>query len=126
MRVKYRSIMWRATRDHHTARRFRQRAGVDAITGKGNDRNSCVSIFSSKIRCGDCGRWYTSKVWNSNDKYRKVIWQCNHKFDGGEKCTTPHLDEEIIRQLFINALNAINDEKTRILAGFEEIRDTAF
>ena len=29
----------------------------------------------------------------SNDKYRRVVWQCNHKFDGGEKCTTPHLDE---------------------------------
>ena len=94
--------------------------------GKGNGRNSCVSIFSSKIRCGDCGSWYGSKVWHSNDKYRKVIWQCNHKFDGGEKCTTPHLDEETIRQLFIKALNTINREKSHILAGFEEIRDTAF
>ena len=94
--------------------------------GKGNGRNSYVSIFSSKIRCGDCGSWYGSKVWHSNDKYRKVIWQCNHKFDGGEKCTTPHLDEETIRQLFIKALNTINREKSRILAGFEEIRDTAF
>ncbi len=55
-----------------------------------------------------------------------MVWQCNHKFDGGEKCTTPHLDEETIRQLFIKALNTINREKTRILAGFEEIRDTAF
>ena len=26
--------------------------------GKGSSRNSCVSIFSSKIRCGDCGSWY--------------------------------------------------------------------
>ncbi len=52
--------------------------------GKGSSRNSCVSIFSSKIRCGDCVSWYGSKVWHSNDKYRKVIWQCNHKFDGGE------------------------------------------
>ena len=72
------------------------------------------------------GSWYGSKVWHSNDKYRKVVWQCNHKFDGGEKCTTPHLDEETVRQLFIKALNTINREKTRILAGFEEIRDTAF
>ena len=94
--------------------------------GRGSSRNSCVSIFSSKIRCGDCGSWYGSKVWHSNDKYRKVVWQCNHKFDGGEKCTTPHMDEETVRQLFIKVLNTINREKTRILAGFEEIRDTAF
>ena len=94
--------------------------------GKGNSRNSCVSIFSSKIRCGDCGSWYGSKVWHSNDKYRKVIWQCNHKFDGEKKCTTPHLDEETIRKLFINALNIIGKEKDLICAGFEEVRDTAF
>lgn len=94
--------------------------------GRGNNRNSCVSIFSSKIRCGDCEGWYGSKVWHSNDKYRKVIWQCNHKFDGGEKCTTPHLNEETIKQLFIKALNTINRQKSIILAGFEEIRDTAF
>ena len=43
--------------------------------GKGSSRNSCVSIFSSKIWCGDCGSWYGSKVWHSNDKYRKVVWQ---------------------------------------------------
>jgi len=70
--------------------------------GKDSSRNSCVSIFSGKIRCGDCGSWYGSKVWHSNDKYRRVIWQCNHKFDSGEKCTTPHLDEETIKQLFHN------------------------
>ena len=92
----------------------------------GKNRNSCVSIFSSKIKCGDCGGWYGSKVWHSNDKYRKVIWQCNHKFDGGEKCTTPHLDEETIKQLFIKALNILGKERNLIIAGFEEIKDTAF
>ena len=93
---------------------------------KGSSRNSYVSIFFSKIRCGDCGSWYGSKVWHSNDKYRRVVWQCNHKFDGGEKCTTPHLDEETIKQLFIKALNIIGKEKDLILAGFGEVKDTAF
>lgn len=92
----------------------------------GKNRNSCMSIFSSKIKCGDCGSWYGSKVWHSNDKYRKVIWQCNHKFDGGEKCTTPHLDEETVKELFIKALNIIGKKKDVIIAGFEEIKDTAF
>ena len=94
--------------------------------GKGSSRNSCVNIFSGKIRCGDCGSWYGSKVWHSNDKYRRVVWQCNHKFDGGEKCTTPHLDEKTIKQLFIKALNSIGKEKDLILAGFGEVKDTAF
>lgn len=92
----------------------------------GKDRNSSVSIFSSKIKCGDCGGWYGSKVWHSTDKYRKVIWQCNHKFDGEEKCSTPHLDEEQIKQIFIKALNMLSKEKSLIISGFEDIRDTAF
>ena len=57
-----------------------------AVRQMGTNRQSSVGIFSSKIKCGDCGSWYGSKVWHSNDKYRRVIWQCNHKFDGGEKC----------------------------------------
>lgn len=89
-------------------------------------RNSCVSIFSGKIKCGDCGSWYGSKVWHSNDKYRKVIWQCNHKFDGGKKCTTPHLDEKTIKKLFIKALHRCCGNGEEILAAFEELKETAF
>ena len=37
-------------------------------------------IFSAKIICGDCGGFFGAKVWHSNSKYRRVIWQCNQKF----------------------------------------------
>ena len=92
----------------------------------GKNRRSCTNIYSGKIKCGDCGSWYGSKVWHSNDKYRRVIWRCNHKYDSGEKCTTPHLDEEAIKAAFIKALNILNTEKQEVIAAFEEIRDTAF
>ena len=40
-------------------------------------RHDCSSPFSGMVICGDCGSTYGSKVWHSNDPYRKVIWQCN-------------------------------------------------
>ncbi|MCI9501172.1 MAG: recombinase family protein [Hungatella sp.] len=92
----------------------------------GKNRNSCVSVFSGKIKCGDCGSWYGSKVWHSNDKYRKVVWRCNHKYDGGEKCATPHFDEETIKTLFVRALNIFCGERDEITAVFEEVKETAF
>lgn len=97
-----------------------------AVPHPGKNRYSSVSIFSSKIKCGDCGGWYGSKVWHSNDKYRKVIWQCNHKFDGGEKCATPHLEEAEIKELFLKAANVLCTEKDEVIADFEAIKDTVF
>lgn len=59
-------------------------------------RYSGVSIFSNKIKCGDCGGWYSSKIWHSTDRYRKVIYRCNHKYNG-EKCGMPHVTEEEVK-----------------------------
>lgn len=97
-----------------------------AVRHPGKNRHSSVSIFSSKIKCGDCGSWYGSKVWHSNDKYRRVVWQCNHKFDGGEKCTTPHLDEETIKELFLKAANILCTEKDEVIANYQAIKSKVF
>ncbi len=61
------------------------------------------TIFSCRLICGDCGHYLGSKVWNSTDKYRRVIWQCNNKFKGECKCGTPHLTEEFIKAKFLEA-----------------------
>ena len=45
--------------------------------------------FSSKIKCGECGGSFGAKVWHSTDKYRRVIYRCNKKYDG-RKCQTSH------------------------------------
>ena len=39
----------------------------------GRNRYSGVHVFSGKVKCGQCGSWYGSKVWHSNDKYRRTI-----------------------------------------------------
>ena len=84
-------------------------------------RYSGVSIFSSKIKCGECGSFYGSKVWHSNDKYRRTIWQCNHKFQG-KKCETPHFTEEEIKAIFIKAFNLLFANKNEILANLATVQ----
>lgn len=62
-------------------------------------------VFASRLVCGDCGGCYGPKVWHSNSKYRRVVWQCNGKFSNEEKCSTPHLLEEDIKARFLAAFN---------------------
>ena len=73
------------------------------------------SVFSSRIICGDCGGFYGPKVWHSNSKYRRTIWQCNEKFAGERKCQTPHLKEEDIKARFLVAFNQLLDGKDALL-----------
>ena len=44
-----------------------------------------------------------------------MIWQCNNKFSGEHKCETPHLDEEIIKEEFVKAVNILLCGKEQIL-----------
>ena len=83
-------------------------------------RYSGVSIFSNKIKCGDCGGWYGSKVWHSTDKYRKVIYRCNHKY-GKKRCITPHITEEEIKVLFLNAVNRLLKQRDELIANVKLI-----
>ena len=92
----------------------------------GKNRHSGVGIFASRIKCGECGSWYGSKVWHSTSKYRRIIYRCNHKFNGDGKCGTPHLDEEAIKRLFVSAANKLLADKGEIIANFALLRDDLF
>ena len=84
---------------------------------------SSSNIFSAKLICGCCGGYFGSKVWHSTSKYRRMIWQCNHKFTNGEKCTTPHLYEDEIKQKFIRVCGIVGEEKDDFLASCREITE---
>ena len=81
--------------------------------------HSCRSIFSSKIICRECGGFYGPKVWHSTDKYRKIIWQCNNKFKNKEKCKTPNLTEEQIKEAFVKEFNRLIVNKDEIIKDCE-------
>ena len=86
-------------------------------------RYSGVSIFSGKIRCGECGGSFGSKVWHSTDKYRRIIYRCNNKYDG-QKCRTPHVTEEEIKAAFVTAFNRLVTERDEIIESARLVRQT--
>jgi hypothetical protein len=71
-------------------------------------------MFSSKIKCGECGSNYGAKVWHSNSKYRRVIY----------KCKTPHLYEEEIKLMFVAAINKLISNKRELVNNMEMVRQT--
>ena len=88
------------------------------------NRYSAASIFSTMLFCGDCGGVYGAKVWHSTDKYRRTIWQCNDKFKGDHRCTTPHLYEKEIKELFLRAFSKLMADREHILEDVRLVQTT--
>ncbi|HAJ77751.1 MAG TPA: recombinase family protein [Clostridiales bacterium] len=84
-------------------------------------RYSGVGIFASKIKCKECGSWYGAKIWHSTDKYKKVIYRCNHKYDKEKVCETPHLTEEEIKAIAVEAINKVVKHKKAIIENVEQV-----
>jgi len=97
-----------------------------ANRGRGKNRHSSTGLFSSRIKCGECGSWYGAKVWHSNSKYRRTVYQCNHKWEGDKKCGTPHLSEETIKREYLAALNKLLGNRKEIFANLREIKSELF
>ena len=88
-------------------------------------KHSGVSIFANKIKCGCCGGWYGAKVWHSTDKYRRVVYRCNKKYaKKGKPCSTRHLTEEEIKQIFVKALNSLVEVRENVIAELRSLIDS--
>ena len=85
--------------------------------------HNCCSPFSAKLKCGDCGEYFGSKVWHSNSRYKRTVWQCNAKFKGESKCTTPHLYEQRIKELFLEALGILMENREEVIGDCRAVMD---
>ena len=95
------------------------------IKARENGKHNGVSIFANKIKCGCCGGWYGAKVWYSTDKYRRVIYRCNKKYaHKGKPCSTRHLTEDEIKQIFVKALNSLVEVKENVIAELRALIDS--
>lgn len=81
---------------------------------------TCVSPFSGRIVCGDCGGFYGRKVWHSGSSYQSWVWHCNNKFTKRKYCSTPTIREESIKKCFVDAFNSVLARKKEISRNYEE------
>lgn len=88
-----------------------------------NGKYSGTDILTSRIKCGECGGSYGAKVWHSNDKYRKIMYQCNRKYSGKENCKTPAIRSDDIESRFVNVVNSMIENKDEIISNLERILD---
>ena len=64
-------------------------------------------------------------MWHSTDKYRRVIYRCNKKYaHKGKPCSTRHLTEEEIKQIFVKALNSLVEVKENVIAELRSLIDS--
>ncbi len=82
--------------------------------------HGCTSPFSGRVKCADCGSIYGPKVWHSNDKYRRTVWQCLNKFNNDRKCTTPHLLETELEEVYIKAVNELIENADEVKKKVED------
>ena len=87
-------------------------------------RAKCISIFSGRIICANCGGYYGRKIWHAGSKYSSYKWHCNNKFMKRNYCDTPTLKEESIEETFVAAINSIITRKSEIKANYALCIDT--
>lgn len=79
--------------------------------------------FAGKVICGCCDSTFGRKVWNStNERLKRTIWQCNNKYKvkGKIGCKNRHINEKVLYLAFVNAFNAILENKDYFMNKWKE------
>jgi DNA invertase Pin-like site-specific DNA recombinase len=61
----------------------------------GNTRYSGVTLFSSKLICGNCGSIYGPKPWHSTS-YNHLVWQCRRRHVKENKCLAFNIYDKLL------------------------------
>ena len=76
-----------------------------------------ISFFGDEIDRTDIELMYLDI---RDDQYRRVVYQCNHKYkDKKHPCKTPHLTEDQIKPLFIDAVNQLYEQRDVMITAVE-------
>lgn len=63
-------------------------------------------------------------MWHSTDKYKRVIYRCNHKYGNNKTCETPHITEDEIKEIVVKAINKVVADKKEIIENIKLVINT--
>jgi len=86
--------------------------------------HSTAGCFASQIVCGECGGRYGRRVWHKNTSHSKLLWQCNSRYN--THCKTPHIYDDDLQQLFVEAVNRLITNRAVILRQLRETERMIF
>ena len=78
--------------------------------------------FSGKLICSQCGNVYGRKTWIQPTGVQRKVWMCStrYKSKGVKGCGTGHVDEEMLKKVFIEVFNTMVDNKQYFLEKWQQ------
>ena len=92
------------------------RRRVVRTSKNGKRRNySCKHCFAQMVFCGDCGEFYRRVHWN-NRGCKSIVWRCCSRLENtGHACRSRTVNEGLLEQVSIDAINQVLCEKDDFL-----------
>ena len=86
---------------------------------------SCKHCFAQIVFCGECGEYYRRVHWN-NRGCRSIVWRCCSRLENtGHACRSRTVNETILEQVVIDAINQVLCQKNDFLKTLQSNMKTA-
>lgn len=99
-----------------------RRRNVHAAKSGKKRRFSGNNCFSQIVCCGECGELYRRIHWNNRGK-KSIVWRCISRLEpeaAAKNCTNRTVNEELLKEVTIKAINQILTDKKDFLAALQE------
>lgn len=91
-----------------------RRANIERELGRTKQVNAMrnQSIFSRKVRCGECGQTYKKYIEHAGKPSEKTKWKCkNYIFKNRVLCRNNFFTDDELKSIFIEATNQLIKQK---------------
>ncbi len=77
---------------------------VEALGMDGRDCTRKHRPFSSRITCGECGKHFMQRVWDTKKRGRRVVWVCKTHIRSAASCSIGQIPEPLLEKLAAEAM----------------------